>query len=220
MSHSIEAVLFDFGMVLSGPPSPAAWKRMQSVTGLDESQLHAGYWEYRHAYDRGTHTGVEYWHLVAGFNGVVLTPAQLDELIEADTDLWTDLNLPMVEWAQALQQAGIRTGILSNIGDEMEAGVVAKLKWLERFDHRTWSHRLKVAKPELDIYRHAVSGLGVPPQSVLFIDDKEENIAAAEMAGLQAILYKDHGKFEREMAERGFSALLRPSIQSSGQEDA
>ncbi len=206
--HTIEAVLFDYGMVLSGPPLPSAWERMKSITGLDEPNFHAAYWEYRHAYDRGTHTGVEYWHLVAAHAGVKLDGGQVAQLIAADNDLWTELNAPMVEWAQRLQRAGIRTGILSNLGDEMNAGLLAKFDWIAAFYHCTWSHRLKLAKPELEIYRHAIAGLGTPAERILFLDDRADNIAGAQAAGLQTIQYTTHEAFEREMRERGFGDLL------------
>ncbi len=119
-------------MVLSAPPDPAAWARIRAVTGLDEDILHREYWAHRHAYDRGDLTGDAYWHKAAAGAGIALTPSQITELIAADTDLWSQLNPPMLEWAQRLQRAGIRTGILSNIGDAMSAGLLAKHDWIER----------------------------------------------------------------------------------------
>jgi putative hydrolase of the HAD superfamily len=210
--HTIEAVLFDYGMVLSGPPLPSAWERMKAITGLDEPSFHAGYWEYRHAYDRGTHTGVEYWHLVAGHSGVKLDDGQVAQLINADNDLWTERNEPMIAWAQRLQKAGVRTGILSNLGDEMNAGLLKKFGWIAAFDHCTWSHRLKLAKPELEIYQHAIEGLKAPAERILFIDDRADNIAGARAAGLQTLRYISHEAFEQEMLERGFSELLYAGV--------
>ncbi len=110
------------------------------------------YWAHRHDYDRGTLTGETYWHKAAQGAGITLDPVQLADLLVADVDLWTQLNLPMVEWAQRLQRAGIRTGILSNMPDAMETGIVAKFDWIDEFDHHTWSHSLKIAKPEAAIY--------------------------------------------------------------------
>jgi putative hydrolase of the HAD superfamily len=207
----VEAVLFDFGMVLSLPPDPAAWARMRAITGLSESDLYREYWAHRHAYDRGTLTGETYWHKAAQGAGIPLDPAQLADLLIADVDLWTQLNLPMVEWAQRLQRAGIRTGILSNMPDAMEAGIVAKFDWLRDFDHNTWSHALKIAKPEAAIYTHATQGLNTDPAHILFIDDRQDNVEAAIAAGMQAIQYRDHDSFVREMNQRGLGYLLDPT---------
>lgn len=206
----VQAVLFDFGMVLSAPPDPAAWQRMLDITGLPEDLLHREYWAHRHDYDRGTLSGEAYWRKAASEAGITLTPDQVAALIAADTDLWTQLNAPMLEWAQQLQRAGIRTGILSNIGDAMADGICGKFEWINDFHHCTWSHSLRIIKPEPAIYQHAAEGLATPPANILFIDDRQENIAAALAAGMQAIQYRDHATFEQEMQTRGLTHLLNP----------
>lgn len=207
-SPAIKAVLFDFGMVLTGPPEPSAWARIQSVSGLAEEPLHAGYWAHRHDYDRGTLKGPGYWEAVGRHAGAVFDSAQIEALIVADTDLWTDVNLPMVAWAARLQASGIRTGILSNIGDSIAEGICAKLPWLAAFDHCTWSHAYNMAKPERAIYHLTAKALNTDPEHILFIDDRTDNIAAAHEIGMQAIQYSMHANFEREMRERGLGWLL------------
>jgi len=209
-SQPIDAVLFDYGQVLSGPPDPAAWARMRAISGLDEEALHTAYWAFRDDYDRGALTGLAYWQAVAGHAGIAFDAAQIQALIDADADLWTQLNLPMVDWAARLQAAGTRTGILSNIGDSIAESIQARLPWLTRFNHCTWSHELRMAKPEAAIYTATAKSLNTAPANILFIDDREDNIAGAQAAGLQTILYRysDHPAFEREMRERGFGALL------------
>ncbi|HWZ51430.1 MAG TPA: HAD family phosphatase [Granulicella sp.] len=206
----IRAVLFDYGMVLSAPPLPSAWARMLAITGLDEARFQPSYWAPRHDYDRGTYTGQEYWLAVGEAAGLSLDPTQIAGLIAADNDLWTDLNRPMLAWAQQLQRAGVRTGILSNLGDEMAAGLLERFDWIEGFYHCTWSHALKLAKPEAAIYQHAAVGLETPLEHILFIDDREDNIAGAAQTGMQTIRYTTHAAFEQEMTARGLQALLHP----------
>jgi len=214
---SVKAVLFDYGMVLSAPPDPAAWARMRTISGLTEDLLHREYWGNRHAYDRGELTAAAYWNKAAAGAGIVLTPAQLTDLIAADTDFWSTLNPPMIEWAQRLQRTGIRIGILSNMPDAMEAGLRARHHWIEAFDHHTWSHSLNLAKPEAAIYLHAADGLRTPPANILFIDDKSENIEAALAVGMQAIQYTTHNAFEQEMHNRGLDHLLQLEGHSASQ---
>jgi putative hydrolase of the HAD superfamily len=204
----IEAVLFDYGQVLSNPPDPAAWARIRAITGLEEQPLHEAYWAFRHDYDRAALAGAAYWHAVAERTGITLDDAQLNALFAADVDLWTTLNLPMVEWAGRLQSAGIRTGILSNIGDAIAAGIIKKFPWLAGFDHCTWSHALFMAKPEPAIFLKTAEALNTAPQNILFLDDREDNIAAADALGFQTIQYTTHPAFEREMRSRGLAALL------------
>ena len=206
----IHAVLFDYGQVLSGPPDPAAWVRLCAIAGLDETRLHDAYWKFRHDYDRDALTGPTYWQAVAAYTGVTFDAGQIAALLAVDIDVWTNLNWPMVEWAGRLQRADIRTGILSNIGDCIAQGIVAKLPWLAGFDHCTWSYALHMAKPEPAIYLRTAEAMNAAPANILFLDDREENVAAADALGFQAILYKyaDHAAFEREMRQCGFASLL------------
>lgn len=206
-SLPVAAVLFDYGQVLSGPPHPPALARMLEVTGLGESIFHAAYWAPRRDYDRGTHTGPEYWLAAGRHARLELTPAQIDALIAADSALWTQLNQPMVDWALRLQAAGTPTGILSNLGDSMTDGVLAAHPWLTGFDYLLWSHTRKLAKPEAAIYLQAAEGLHAAPACILFIDDREENIVGAVAAGMQVIHYTSQPAFEEDMTTRGLRNL-------------
>ena len=207
MPH-ISAVLFDYGLVLSGPPAPEAWARLRELLGAEEDAFHIAYWAPRLDYDRGTLNGESYWRTVAQQLGCELREDHLDALTEADTSLWTAPNEEMIAWAGRLQDAGYRTGILSNLGDRMEAGIRGRLPWLERFAHHTFSHRLGVVKPDAAIYRHAAEGLGLRPAEILFVDDREENVAGARAAGMHAVQYLSHDQFVRDMQAQGFGALL------------
>lgn len=203
--HTIEAVLFDFGKVLTLAPNPVAWTRMQQISGLADEDLGHGYWSLRDDYDAGLYTGDTYWERVTGR---ALTTKERQSLKEADVDLWTDMNEPMLAWVAVLHAAGFRTGILSNMPDSMAEGICSRFPWIENFDHTVWSHALKLRKPQPEIYAAAIAGLGVPAQNILFIDDKEENTTAAKAAGMQVISYRNHDQFVKEMETRGFGALL------------
>ena len=205
----IKAVLFDYGMVLSGPPDPAAWDRMRTLSGLSEEQFHRGYWTHRLAYDRGDLSAEFFWNQAAAPTHAILTPDQLTALIAADVDYWSTINPPMLAWARNLQHAGIPTGILSNMPGPMETGLRARHRWIDNFTHHTWSHSVNLAKPEPAIYLHAAEGLHTPPANILFIDDRTENIEAAIAVGMHAILYTTHIAFEHEMRTRGLDSLLQ-----------
>jgi putative hydrolase of the HAD superfamily len=209
---NIKAVLFDYGMVLSGPPDPTARQDMMRILGVNEEAFQQIYWKHRDAYDRGVLSGIAYWQQVAADLDHPLDAPQLNALIQADTDLWGRPNIDMTAWAQHLHRAGIATGILSNIGDAMEAGILARYPWLANFAHSTFSHRLGIAKPDPAIYNHAAKGLGFPTTEILFIDDREENIAAARRVGMIAIQYATHDAFVAEMQRLSLQSLLNPKL--------
>ena len=204
----ISAVLFDYGMVLSNVPEATDWRALERVLGADERSFQEAYWKYRDAYDRGALSAASYWETMARDLEKTVDAEVLKELIDADTAVWTRPNMEMMEWAARLGRAGIKTGILSNIGDAMELGVLGRFPALAGFNHHTFSHRLGIAKPDAAIYRHAVEGLGVPAGKILFVDDREENIEAARAAGMVAVQYLGHPGFVEEMQRIGLGPLL------------
>jgi len=206
-AHSVQAVLFDYGKVLTNAEDPAAWAGMLTLTGLPEQRFQDAYWAYRHDYDRHTLSAFPYWRAVAAHAGTAFSDAQINRLIELDVDLWTNMNARMVAFAQRLQHAGIRTGILSNIGDAMARGIVARLPWLAGFYHCTWSYALGLAKPEPAIYLKTAEALDTAPAGILFVDDREENVAAAAALGFQTIRFTDYESFLRDLRNKGYADL-------------
>jgi putative hydrolase of the HAD superfamily len=204
----IQAVLFDYGMVLSGPPDAGASEEMVRLLGAETASFDAAYWRYRDQYDRGALNGVAYWRAVAKDLGGEVDAPTLAALLQADVEHWSQPNEAMIAWAARLRRVGVRTGVLSNIGDAMEAGLLARFDWLKGFTHHTFSHRLGIAKPDLAIYLHAAEGLGVKPEQILFIDDREENVAGARAAGMVALQYGEHEAFVAAMREAGLGELL------------
>lgn len=211
-AHSpVETVLFDYGNVLTQDADPAAWSAMLRVTGLEDNRLRPAYWAHRNDYDRHALSSLPYWRAVAQHAGTSFSDAQIKRLLDLDVDMWTRINEPMFEFAQGLQHAGIRTGILSNIGDAISHGILQRLPWLANFYHCTWSWALGLAKPDPAIYLNTAEALETPPHAILFLDDREENTNAASALGFQTICFTTYPAFVQEMRARGYSSLLNLS---------
>lgn len=58
-------------------------------------------------------------------------------------------------------------------------------------------------KPEPAMYRRALDILGCPPERVLFIDDREENVSAGLASGMKAIRFTGEGALRGELAKLG-----------------
>jgi len=209
---ALEAVIFDYGMVLSTAQEPKALAALKQMTRLDDHAFDTHYWRYRHAYDLGDLNGVGFWTNISNDAALGLTPAEIERLIENDVTMWSTLNEAMLLWVQAIQNAGFRTAILSNMGEELLRYMRQEFGWLGRFDHHTWSCELRIAKPDPAIYHYTCEKLGVAPANALFLDDKPENIAAAESIGLQAIQFTTVDALQIELEKRGLLTLLPSPI--------
>ncbi len=208
---ALEAVIFDYGMVLSTAQEPASLAALKQITRLDDQAFDEHYWRYRHRYDLGELNGRAFWENISRDAGLDLTPVEIARLIEHDVVMWSTLNETMIRWVAAVQDAGLRTAILSNMGEELLQYMRQEFGWLGRFDHHTWSCELRIAKPDPAIYRYTCEKLGVRPEHALFLDDKPENIAAAEAVGLQAIRFTTAEALGEELERRGLAAEL-PNI--------
>ena len=204
----LRAVIFDYGMVLTGPPDPAAYATLLRITGLTSARLNSFYWADRHAYDEGELSGFAFWKKITSEAGLDLDQSRLEELNLWDARMWTTQNDAMLAWQLELKQRGILTAILSNLGDSVHASIEREFHWLSRFNVQVWSYQLRVAKPDPAIYRHVLKELGTLPEETFFIDDKLVNIEAAHALGIQAIQYSTIEKLRSDLVAQGLDKDL------------
>jgi putative hydrolase of the HAD superfamily len=62
---------------------------------------------------------------------------------------------------------------------------------------------LGLRKPEPAIYLRALDILGRPPERILFIDDRAENVAGATAAGMKAIQFEGSDSLRGELVALG-----------------
>lgn len=204
----LRAVVFDYGMVLSGPPDPASHRGMIETTGVEAERFDECYWANRDRFDSGELDGTAYWHQFARDSGITLTSAQLDQLLLLDARMWMSLNEPVLAWAQQVRASGMKIAILSNIGDTQVTEMRKQFGWLAEFDHNTWSYELRTAKPDAPIYLHTLAKLDVQPHQALFIDDRAVNIRGAEAVGMHGIVFTTLQQLAEDLKARGFDRFL------------
>jgi putative hydrolase of the HAD superfamily len=200
----LEAVIFDYGEVLSGPPDAEAHRNLLNIAGVAEEPFEKAYWAHRLDYDADILNGQTYWQTVARDTGVHFTAEQISRLLEQDAIMWMNLNPAMLAWIPRIKEAGFRLGILSNMGDGVLGYMRPRFPWLAQFDHLTWSCELGVVKPDPAIYLHTVKKLDVSPDRALFIDNLQKNIVGAEAVGLHAALFENPEQLQNDLARRGF----------------
>ena len=205
---SLRAVVFDYGMVLTGPPAPEAHDALLRITGLNAEGLDSIYWANRRAYDEGNLTGPEFWQKLAHDAGLNLSAADLADLNDWDARMWTTENRPMLAWQQELKARGLQTAILSNMGDNVHQRMEREFNWLSRFDVLVWSYRLRITKPDPAIYQYTLKELGTHPEETLFLDDRPANVEGARAVGMIALQFSTAEQLGRDLAAHGLDAEL------------
>ena len=102
-------------------------------------------------------------------------------------DRWIELASPRIEGAIALQRAlrakGVPVFALTNFGKYSFEEALPKMDFLTDFDRLYVSGRMGVIKPDPRIYEMVEEDCGLPPASLLFTDDRADNITAAARRG-------------------------------------
>jgi len=205
---ALRAVVFDYGMVLTGEPDAEAYAALLRITRLPRDQFEPRYWADRPALDAGKITGLVFWQKFMRDAGMPVNQETTEDLNHWDVRLWTAQNPVMLAWQLALKQRGLLTAILSNMGNDVLVNVEREFDWIHRFDVRVWSCQLGVVKPDPAIYRHTIAELGVRPEEALFIDDKPANIDAARALDMQAIQFSSVDKLRADLIAQGLDAQL------------
>jgi putative hydrolase of the HAD superfamily len=107
-------------------------------------------------------------------------------------DLWDwyvgELNSELASYFQRLRPR-YRTAILSNAAaggrreEERRYGMAAMA------DVLVYSYEVGIEKPDQRIYQITCDRLGVHPGQVVFLDDVEANVVAAQQVGMRAVLF-------------------------------
>ncbi len=205
---ALRAVIFDYGMVLTGPQDPKSHAALLRITGLPPARFESLYWADRHAYDEGKLTGIAFWQKIVHNASLNLAPGAVEELSALDARMWTTENPATLAWQQQLKQRGLLTAILSNMGDNVLASVERAFNWLPRFDVLIWSYQWHMAKPDPAIYRLCLNKLGVSPEDSLFLDDKFVNVEAAQALGMKALQFTTINRLREDLIAQGLDSEL------------
>ena len=165
------------------------------------------YMKSRMLYDRGDVSPAEYWDNFAAQAGVNIDAHALEDIRRLDIEMWCRHNEPMIRWVEQIHSAGYRTAILSNMHLDLVAHLRKNFSWLGYFDHHIFSAEVRSVKPEAAIYQQSINALGVKPAEILFIDDRDENLIQARVAGIRTVRFQSIPQLRDDLRSLDFSIL-------------
>ena len=197
-----KALIFDYGNVLCRPQQAEEIEAMAALFHAPVDRFLSVYWPYRVPFDKADLSPAAYWNRVAADLGQTLAGEQIEALVDLDNRSWAHPDPLMIGWAGDLRAAGIRTAILSNMPVTLRQYLDRCCRWLPQFDQRTFSCDVRSCKPQAIIYKHTLEGLGVDAADALFLDDREENVRAAQALGIHTILFQNAAQAQSELENR------------------
>jgi putative hydrolase of the HAD superfamily len=94
-------------------------------------------------------------------------------------------------------------GALNNEARETNAFRFEHFGLRELFQVALSSCYLGLRKPDPEIYERALEILCRPAERILLIDDRQENVTAAEASGMKAILFENSGALRLDLESLG-----------------
>lgn len=94
------------------------------------------------------------------------------------------------DWIRSLMDKGYHTYILSNFPKKIYEDGQADLTFVKEVSGAVFSYAVGCVKPEEKIYRILMERYGLNPTECVLIDDREENLIAAQALGIETILFE------------------------------
>lgn len=209
MSDSIqtnrpEIIVFDLGKVLVDFDYAIAGRRIAagSQRSPAEVQKFLDHSPLLVQYETGLISRAEFFEAVRGYTGF---GGSLEEFGAFFADIFSEM--PEMTSLQAeLRRSGYRTYIFSNTNDLAIEHIRQAFPFFGNFDGYILSYEVGAMKPAAKIYEQLEEMSGKHGAEIVYLDDRQENIAAGQARGWQTILQTEPA-LSRAIIER--MGLLR-----------
>lgn len=208
----IETLLIDIGEVLVGLNVTAALREIDAHTPLqpEEIRMRLRGHPIIPEYESGRLTTEEFFH---GLCALI----QLDMSQERFSAAWGTVfdfekggpEKYLSPTLFARLKTRYRVVALSNTNELHFSHLKDRLPLVHEFDDYVLSFEAGSVKPELAIFRTAISKTGGDPRKLFFVDDLQSNIEAAQAVGIDGLVFENEPQLERELHGRGLLRLSR-----------
>lgn len=122
-------------------------------------------------------------------------------LLFSKTELLVEEYTYSYDWIKSLKEQGYSVYLLSNYGKTSfeAARDHGRLSFLPLVDGGVISYEVKIVKPEPGIYEALLAKYRLKAEESVFLDDRAENIAAAEQLGFHGIVVESFEQAKEEL---------------------
>ncbi len=204
MTRPVQAVLFDFGRVISAPKPLSLFEGYEDDLRLPRGSLNRIMFD-DPAWDEtliGQRSLDAYWAHIGSRLG--LHDPEAVRAFRARYDGDERPNEPVIALIRRLEGL-VPLAVISNAPAGLRSWL-ARWEILDLFHEVFCSAEEGVKKPDGEAYRRVLRRLAVDPRHALFVDDAPENVEAARRVGLVSHLYQDPEALRRFLQEHGLPA--------------
>lgn len=200
LQAEIQTVVFDFGGVIAQADRTPVLVYFIQTLGLSKEELKEVL-EDLHAYVAEGGTDDAFWKEYATSHNINLSD---DWFLQLRCVSRNSLKaIPgTLDVVSELQGLGYQTAMLSDIS-QYRAEIVRELGYYDFFYPVLLSYEIGVEKPDPQAFKILLDKLAIPAADVVFIDDKAENVAAANAQGIHGIQFQNAKQLKRDLSTLG-----------------
>jgi putative hydrolase of the HAD superfamily len=206
--NTIEAVVFDYGGVISLNPGAEKFEAMAGLASVPVADFTSILWGLRNEYDRGNcDCRGFYRHVLKELGHKSLAEERFDALVKADIELFKPTNPETLGLIADLKQQRCKVGVLTNMPYDFLHYLQGNVplfqagKSVEAVDYVVASCCLHLLKPEEAIYRVLFDKLRLEPEEIAFFDDNNDNIREATFLGMKAFVFKSAKEARKKLED-------------------
>lgn len=190
----IKAILFDFDGVLTtdATGSTSICNYLSKYTGIRLEAVRDAYYQYNDGLLYGRVTHADIWQ---DFCDNLNYNFGMDVLISSFLN--TPIDKQMITFAETLKLKGYKIGMVTDNKADRIDSIIKHFSWNNLFDTITVSANVGSGKDCKEIFIKTVTGLNLPANECVFIDNQEKNLMIPKQMGMAAI-YFDHVKRDYE----------------------
>ena len=184
----IKLVIFDIGKVILDFDHMITCNKLAKYSKKDARYIYDFIFnsEMLDEYERGEISSMEMFSAISGELG-------LDISFKKFKEIWSNIFTIKEGIEQLIHRVKTlaKIAVLSNTDEMHFEDIRDKVEIIKDFDWLFLSHEAGYRKPEKEIFEYAINKTGISPENIIFIDDIQEFVEAANKLGITGILYKD-----------------------------
>ncbi len=206
-------VVFDFGGVIAHPNRTQMSNFLINSFNISEDELSSALRNMQNYISMGG-SEKEFWEHYAVSKKIMLPNDWFNQFGVVIKKSITEIPETLI-LVKALQSQGYQIAMLSDV-TQYQAEIIRKMGYYDLFNPVLLSYEIGVKKPNPEAFQILLQTLKRPASSLLFIDDRSENVEAAKNQGIDAIHFINPKQLKEQLERRGFKPNLPPMMAQVG----
>ena len=197
----VQIVVFDFGGVIAQANTTQMSNFLINSFNINKDELSSALRDMQNYVSKGG-SEKQFWEQFAISKRITLPNDWFNQfgivIQQSITEMPESLTI-----VKTLQSQGYQTAMLSDV-TQYQAEIIRKMGYYDLFTPVLLSYEIGVKKPNPEAFQILLKKLKLPAPSVLFIDDRIENVEAAKNQGIDSIQFINPEQLKDELEKRGF----------------